>query len=104
MGFRSVVVGFLRFWGAPIFRPEVPNPLKIGHFGTSGLKSRGAPKTPKSNHDSDLTPHLPPSDYFGCYERFRNAAYRILSKLSRGNVLSRDIKMSLLAHARATLK
>ena len=32
-----------RFWGAPIFRPEVPKPFKNWYLGTSGLKS-GAPQ------------------------------------------------------------
>ena len=29
-----------RFWGAPIFRPEVPKPFKNRYLGTSGLKIR----------------------------------------------------------------
>ena len=32
-----------RFWGAPIFRPEVPKPFKNRYLGTSGLKI-GAPQ------------------------------------------------------------
>ena len=32
-----------RFWGAPIFRPEVPKPFRNRYLGTSGLKI-GAPQ------------------------------------------------------------
>ena len=40
-GVGSVVIEFGVFGGAPIFRPEVPNPLKQVLDG-----NRGAPKTP----------------------------------------------------------
>ena len=42
-GVRSVVVEFGAFWGAPIFRPEVPKPFENRYLGTSGLKI-GAPQ------------------------------------------------------------
>ena len=32
-----------RFWGTPVFRPEVPKPFKNWYLGTSGLKI-GAPQ------------------------------------------------------------
>ena len=35
-----------RFWGAPIFRPEIPKPFKNRYLGTSGLKI-GAPQKPQ---------------------------------------------------------
>ena len=52
-----------RFWGAPIFCSEVPNPLKIGiwHLWT---ENRGAgPKTPNQT-TTDPTPHLRSSENF----------------------------------------
>ena len=50
-----------RFWGAPIFSPEVPKYLFFKRFRTSGRKNRGAPKTPNPT-TTDLTPHLRPSE------------------------------------------
>ena len=50
-----------RFWGAPIFSPEVPKYLFFKGFGASGRKIGAAPKTPNST-TTDLTPHLRPSD------------------------------------------
>ena len=41
-----------RFWGAPLFSPEVPKYLFLKGFGTSGRKIG----------TTDLTPHLRPSD------------------------------------------
>ena len=37
-----------RFWGAPIFRPEVPNPLKKTFWGL-WTEDRGAPKKDAKN-------------------------------------------------------
>ena len=44
-----------RFWGAPIFRPEAPNPFKIGIWGPLDWKS-GRPKNAKSYHDGSDPP------------------------------------------------
>ena len=49
-----------RFWGAPIFRPEVPKPFQISILGPLDWKS-GRPKNAKSNHDGS-NPHSRPSD------------------------------------------
>ena len=50
-----------RFWGAPIFSPEVPQIPIFKGFGDLWTENRGAPKTPNST-TTDLTPHLRPSD------------------------------------------
>ena len=48
---------FWRFWGAPIFRPEVPNPLKIGIWGPLDW-SLGRPKNAKTFHDGSDPPFV----------------------------------------------
>ena len=49
-----------RFWGAPIFSPEVPKPFKNRYLGPLDGKS-GRPKNAKFNHDGS-DPHLRPTD------------------------------------------
>ena len=49
-----------RFWGPPIFSPEVPKYLFLKGFGTPG-RNIGAPKNAKFNHDGS-DPTLRPSD------------------------------------------
>ena len=49
-----------RFWGTPIFSPEVPKYLFLKGLGTSGRKIGAPQKTPNST-TTDLTPHLRPS-------------------------------------------
>ena len=44
-----------RFWGAPISRPEVPEPFKNRYLGTLDWKS-GRPKDAKSYHDGSDSP------------------------------------------------
>ena len=46
-----------RFWGAPIFRPEVPKPFKIGIWGPLDRKL-GRPKKAKFNHDGSDPPPI----------------------------------------------
>ena len=46
-----------RFWGAPIFSPEVPKYLFFKGFWDLWTENRGAPKTPNST-TTGLTPHL----------------------------------------------
>ena len=50
-----------RFWGTPIFRPEVPKPFKNRCLGPLEWKS-GCPKNAKSNHNGS-NPHLRPSEF-----------------------------------------
>ena len=45
-----------RFWGAPIFSPEVPKYLFFKEFGDSWTENRGAPKNAKFNHDGSDPP------------------------------------------------
>ena len=57
-----------RFWGAPLFSPEVPKylflkaqiPIFKG-FWDLWTENRGDPRAPNST-TTDLTPHLRPSD------------------------------------------
>ena len=51
-----------RFWGAPIFSPEVPKFLFFKGFWDLWTENRGAPKTWKST-TTDPTPHSGPSDF-----------------------------------------
>ena len=46
-----------RFWGAPIFSPEVPKYLFINGFGTSWTENRGAPKF-QFNYDGSDPPFV----------------------------------------------
>ena len=45
-----------RFWGAPIFSPEVPKYLFLKGFGGLWTENRGAPKNAKFNHDGSGPP------------------------------------------------
>ena len=44
-----------RFWGAPLFSPEVPKDLFFKGLGASGRKI-GRPKNAKFNHDGSDPP------------------------------------------------
>ena len=50
-----------RFWGAPIFSPEVLKSLSHRVLGPLDGKS-GRPKKNPNSTTTDLTPHLRPSD------------------------------------------
>ena len=45
-----------RFWGAPIFSPEVRRNTHFKGFWDLWTENRGAPKTPKFNHDGSDPP------------------------------------------------
>ena len=51
-----------RFWGAPVFSPEVPKYLFSKGFGTSGRKIGAPRKTKPNSTTTGLTPHLRPSE------------------------------------------
>ena len=79
-----------RFWGAPIFSPEVPKCLFLMDFGASGRKI-----------GADLTPHLRPSErkhHLRCRlqkrcETLNYTKQGCVAKLSARNGLTRNVQI-----------